>query len=359
MRIISWYISRELTKIIAVCLGFFIGIYLVVEFFERIDDFLEAHLPFPIAVKYFLLKLPLIVQQGIPMSVLMGTLVTLGLIARNNEITALKASGVSPLVVSGPIVGVALLLSGVNFALAEYLVPPTSSEANYIKNVKVLGRPAPSGFTQEKLWYKSGQKVYNIRVLHPKRQTLEGVTIYFFDDNFNLVKRLDARRAWWDGQAWLFTDGFFLTRGGDGIFSIEHFQEHRLDLKERPEDFQHLEKAPEEMTLAELGRYVDEIKSEGYDATRYQVDFHAKTAFPITSVVMAFLGIGVALYQGKRGGIAVGVAVSVALAFAYLIIFQIVLSLGYSGNLQPLLAAWAPNIFFSMMGLLLLVNARH
>jgi lipopolysaccharide export system permease protein len=74
---------------------------------------------------------------------------------------------------------------------------------------------------------------------------------------------------------------------------------------------------------------------------------------------MALLGIGVALYQGKRGGVAVGVAVSVALAFVYLLVFQLVLSIGYTGNLQPLLAAWAPNVFFGMVSMFLLAHAMH
>jgi lipopolysaccharide export system permease protein len=359
MRIISRYISQELAKIIAVCLGGFVAIYLVIDFFERIDNFLAAELALSWAAQYFLLKVPFILQQGIPMAVLMGTLITLGLIARNNELTALRASGVSPLLLSGPIVIAALLLSLMDFGLAEYLVPLTTSRANWVWHVKVKKLPEQSSFTQEKLWYKSGQTLYNIRVFHPKRQTLEGVTIYRFDNAFRLVQRLDARRGQWDGKGWIFTDGILLSRNTDANFNIERFEQRRLELEERPESFLHLDKPPEEMTLAELGRYVTKIESEGYDATRYRVDFHTKIAFPFTSVIMALLGIGVALYQGKRGGMAIGVAVSVALAFIYVIIFQLVLSLGYAGNLHPLLAAWATNAFFGMTGLFLLVHAMH
>jgi lipopolysaccharide export system permease protein len=140
---------------------------------------------------------------------------------------------------------------------------------------------------------------------------------------------------------------------------MEQFQQYRLKLKERPEDFQHLEKKPEEMTFAELGRYVAKIQSEGYDATRYQVDFQAKIAFPFTPVIMALLGIAVALFQGKRGGIAVGVAASVSLAFIYLLVFQLVVSIGYTGSLPPILAAWVPNILFGMMSLYLFAHAMH
>jgi len=68
MRVLSRYIILELIKIIAICLGVVIALYLVIDFFERIDDFLEAKLPLSLALRYFLLKLPLIVQQGIPMA---------------------------------------------------------------------------------------------------------------------------------------------------------------------------------------------------------------------------------------------------------------------------------------------------
>lgn len=359
MRIISRYIGKELFKIVCLCLAAFVALYLVIDFFERIDDFLEAELPLSLAAGYFLLKIPLIFQQGIPMSVLMGTLITLGLVARNNELLALKASGVSPLVYASPIVLVALLLSLADFSLAQYLVPLSSERANLIWNVRVKRRALQGGFTQEKIWYKSGKVLYNIRVFHPRSQVLEGVTIYFFDPDFGLLRRLDARKAEWDGQGWVFTDGVLLGRAADNTFTMNHFQKRRLKLTARPEDFQHLEKAPEEMTLTELRHYVARIQSEGYDASRYRVDLQAKIAFPFTSVIMALLGIGVALYQGKRGGIAVGVAVSMALAFVYLLIFQFVISLGYAGALHPVLAAWLPNLFFGLAGLLLLAHARH
>ncbi|MGB5923485.1 MAG: LptF/LptG family permease, partial [Syntrophobacteria bacterium] len=107
MRVLSRYIILELIKIIAICLGVVIALYLVIDFFERIDDFLEAKLPLSLALRYFLLKLPLIVQQGIPMAVLMGTLISLGLMARSNELLALKAGGVSPVLVVGPILTLA------------------------------------------------------------------------------------------------------------------------------------------------------------------------------------------------------------------------------------------------------------
>jgi lipopolysaccharide export system permease protein len=351
MRVISRYIILELIKIIAICLGVVIALYLVIDFFERIDDFLEAKLPLSLALQYFLLKLPLIAQQGIPMGVLMGTLISLGLMARSNELLALKAGGVSPAMLVGPILTLALLLSLIDFTFAEFVVPLTSSRANQIWNVQVRNRPIPSSFFQEKIWYKSDKALYNIRVLHPKRKVLEGVTIHMFDRSFRVLKRIDARRGEWDGETWVFSDGIFINRTADGGYSMERFQRRRFQLKERPQDFQHLEKAPEEMTLGELGRYVTEIKSEGYDATRYQVDYHAKIAFPFTSFVMALLGIGVALYQGKHGGIAVGVAV--------LLIFQFVLRIGYTGNLQPLLAAWIPNIFFGIASIFLFIHARH
>ena len=84
-----------------------------------------------------------------------------------------------------------------------------------------------------------------------------------------------------------------------------------------------------------------------------------ESLLPFTSLIMAFLGIGVALYQGKKGGIAVGVAASVALAFIYFLMFQFMLSIGYTGNLQPVLAAWMPNILFTIASMYIFSQAMH
>lgn len=359
MSVLSRYITREFLKIVAVSLIGFVVIYLVIDFIDRIDNFLRAGVAFPLVADYFLFKTPFIVEQGIPMSVLMGTLITLGVLARTNELTALRAAGVSPFFYASPFIIMAFLWGLADFALAEYVVPWASTRANLIWNMETNRRPREGGFSQERIWYKGDQVLYNIRVLHTRRHTAEGVTVYFFDETFHLVERLEARKAWWDGAVWIFTDGTRLLRANDSAYTTDQFQELRLELPQRPSDFQYLAKAPEEMTLYELNRYVAKIQREGYDATRYQVDLHAKIAFPCTSVVMALLGIGVAFYQGKRGGIAMGVAASVALAFVYIMVFHFVLSLGYSGGLQPFLAAWTPNGFFGLVGLLLAAHARH
>jgi lipopolysaccharide export system permease protein len=310
-------------------------------------------------VEYFVLKIPFIVQQGIPMSVLMGTLVTLGVLARTNELTALRAAGVSPFRYCTSFILVACIWSFGDFALAEYMVPSTSARANLIWNLEANRRPREAGFSQERIWYRSDQALYNIRVLHPRRQMAEGITIYFFDETFHLVKRLEARKGFWDGTGWIFSDGFILARGDNSAYTVDQFQQLRLELPQRPGDFQYLAKAPEEMTWGELSQYVTKICGEGYDATRYLVDLYTKVAFPCTSLVMTLLGIGVALCQGKRGGIATGVAVSVALAFVYVIVFHFLLSLGYAGKLSPVLAASIPNVFFGLTGLFLMALARH
>jgi lipopolysaccharide export system permease protein len=359
MSVLGRYLTRELLKIVAVSLIGVVVIYLVVDFIDRIDNFLRARVAFSLVVDYFLFKIPFIVEQGIPMSVLVGTLITLGVLARNNELTALKAAGVSPFFYASPFILVAFLWSSADFTLAEYVVPWASTRANLIWNAETNRRPREGGFSQEWIWYKGDQVLYNIRVLHPRRHTAEGVTIYFFDETFHLVERLEARKARWDGGGWVFTDGIRLLRADDSAYTMDQFQELRLELPQRPSDFQYLAKAPEEMTLPELTKYVAKIEREGYDATRYRVDLHAKIAFPCTSVVMALLGIGVALYQGKRGGIAMGVAASVALAFVYVIAFHFFLSLGYSRGLPAFLAAWTPNGFFGLAGLLLVAHARH
>ena len=111
------------------------------------------------------------------------------------------------------------------------------------------------------------------------------------------------------------------------------------------------------MTFLELYRYTERLKGEGYDTTYYLLKLHTKISFPATGIILALLGLSIAFLLGQHSSIPLGVALATALAFVYLVIFQFSISLGETGVLPPLIAAWIGNVTFSMVGCLLLLRA--
>jgi lipopolysaccharide export system permease protein len=138
---------------------------------------------------------------------------------------------------------------------------------------------------------------------------------------------------------------------------LTRFAERQLELPEVPRDFLTLETIPEELDWLELHDYAQKLRRQGYDSTQYRVDLQMRLALPVTSVILALLGVSIALRQGPRGGIAFGVGVGLVVACLYLAIFQLGSSLATAALLPPILGVWSGNILFAVLGLYLLKTA--
>jgi lipopolysaccharide export system permease protein len=359
MRIISHYIAREFLKMTLLCLVIFVFIFLLVDAMEKLDDFNEAGVAAHYIVRYFFFTLPEIFKKMIPLAILMGTQLTFGLLSRNNQLIAFKSSGLNMVRLSFPILLFSLAASILLLTLGEGLIPFTNARAAEIWNIQVKKKEPKAVLIQERIWYKGEQAIYTFNQFNLKQQSAEGVTLYFFDPQFHLSGRLDAGRALWIQGAWNFSNGLYQAFGQDGSYDSQPFNEKRLSLSETPEDFLVQKKGGEEMTYTELGSYIQKIRNEGYDAIPYVVEKQMRLSFPFVCVIMALIGISMALRKEKGIGIAQGIVGSLVIAFIYLVFFSFSRSLGQTGIFPPLWAAWASNLLFLMIGGYLLLTIRQ
>jgi len=132
-----------------------------------------------------------------------------------------------------------------------------------------------------------------------------------------------------------------------------------LSLPETPSDFQIAEKNPNEMNFRQLREYVQKIERDGYDARKYRTAMHGAISFPFTVIIMACLGIPLALRSERGAGLARGIGYSIFISFIYLVVYSFMLELGKGGSFPPFLAAWLANFIFAMVGVYLLLSVRH
>jgi lipopolysaccharide export system permease protein len=352
MRILSRYIGREFLKLLALWTSSFFLIFFVVELFERINTIIINKAPFYVILEYFLYKIPPFVAQTLPFATLLAALITLGILARNNEVVAMKAHGVSTYRIMLPLFVLAGAITALIFVCNETIVPYAARKSTYIWSVKVKKEEERAFFQLNKIWYRGENAIYNIRLLEPKKNILQGVTIYYFDEAFNLRQRLDAREAHWTGNGWTFYKVTIRAFLPDGEVKTEMYAEKDIPIPERPEDFKKGMQDPNEMTYGELKEYVERLKSDGYDPTRYVVELNKKISFPFLTLIMVLMGspLALAASHGRGGGIAQGVGISLVIGFIYWVAFAISVAMGYSGTFPPFIAAWAPNIFFGLIG---------
>lgn len=360
MNLLNRYITSAFARIFLLSLSAFAGIYILVDFFEKVDNFMEHQAQFAQYLLYFLIKIPLVVSQVIPLAVLMGVFMTLGGLSRTNELTAMRSGGISLWRITTPLLLISLVASAGMLAANEYLIPLCAKKTNHILEVEVKGKPALA-LKRDNLWLREGDKILNIRLALPEQQALKGVTIYQVDDAFSLLSRTDAPQASYSEGNWTLNDP--VVRRFDSVSAelagLERLQERPIELEKTPGDFRAPEKSNEEMGFRELRNLSRKLQAEGYDATRHRVDMHARLASPFACLIMAFIGIPFALKKGRGVNLSVGVAISVGIGITYHILHAILLAFGYSAVLPPLVASWSANLLFGLIGVWLMLSARE
>jgi lipopolysaccharide export system permease protein len=201
-----------------------------------------------------------------------------------------------------------------------------------------------------------GGFVYLADTYSHENRALYDVVVQQFDGN-TLERRIDAKNAVWDGSRWVFRSGFVRTFEGDE--RVEAFDTLTVrEMKETPDDFAEEEIEEENMTYAELRRYIDRVRRSGGKVQKYMVDLNFKLSFPFAGSI--FVLIGVALASGKRKpSVATGFGLTLVVAFAYYAVLRVGQTLGHNGVLPPALAAQMGNIIFFVVGLTMLKRANR
>ena len=339
-----------------------IGIFLIVDFFERVDEFIRRDASYSDLVFYFIYNIPGIAFYMAPQAVLLATVITLAVLARDNEIIAMKAGGVGIVGITLPILGAAVVVALLVLASNEYLAPIATKKMNYIFKVKVQGQQTygdtyvgEDPFAKQ-LWFVAKDKaIWNIRQFDPEEGRISDARIFYRFDNGLIRKRIDVKEVVWNGTHWEFVDGFLRTFDQEGNGTTEYFEKKIIPVLETPDDFvRNIIIHSDEMSLRELYKEIQEMTSEGKDTLKHRVEFHQKISYPFISIVLALLAIPLSLRSSRHGGVLFCVGINLAVGFVFSFLYAMGVSLGFGGFLSPLFAAWGPFILFSSLGFYLL-----
>ena len=359
MTLIQRYLLTTCAKITGLALAAFVGIYLLVDFFEKVDDFLENQASAHLYFSYFAWKTPLIISQMLPLTILMGTFLTLGGFTKTNELTAMRAGGIGLQRIVVPFLAAAMVLTGINFALNEFLVPIGTQRANYIFRTEVRGK-AQMMAKRDNLWFRESNTLYHIQLALPENKQLLGLSLYQVDDQLNLLSRVEAPAAvfnedHWQAEQVVIREFDPTSRHLTGQSQVKSWT---LPLQKTPDDFGSLSGKNEELSFFQLSKISRQMQREGLDATRYRVDMYSRLSTPFACIIMAFLAIPFALQKSRNVNLSLGISISILIGIAFFIVQSTLIALGYSNVLPPIISAWAANVIFALIGLFLLVSTR-
>jgi LPS export ABC transporter permease LptG len=356
---IDRYILREFIKVLALVLISVVALFTIVDYNEIASDVRKHSVGLSTLLSYYRFQIFYVLNWTLPISVLVSTLVTFGILSKNNEVTAIKSGGVSLYRIAVPILAVAAVVCIFAYFILDFVLPYSNERASEIKN-RIEGKPAFAKASEQKLWYLGkGRYIINFLSYDRNKRELSQVQVFeFHPSDFRMTRRVYARLARWNGSAWAFEDGWMRSFTDDGRSTFTPITSPLpLFYPETPEDFATDVKPPDQMTYAQLRRYIQTIRSSGYAAEELAVKLYAKTSWPVISMVMALIAMPFAFRMGKRGAL-YGVGIALILGIFYWMIFAVFTKFGEVGNLPPLLSAWSANILFALAAVYLFLHVE-
>ena len=377
--ILDRYIARSWVSNVALVLLAFASIFVLGELMDLIDDIQQNHVRGKTVALFYAYHLWWIAFQVAPVAVLVGVLITLGLLARRNEITAMKAGGISVFRAAGPVLGMGVLASLALYGLQEFVLPATNKVAAAQFNI-IKGRPAQSSDQFDRRWLvASDDRFYNFdyiveRDRPPVRGVAEpgnggefsvyGLSIYDIEPKaWELRERTFVSRASWSSasRSYDLENGWQRTTGASS--SYQPFSHRRVRAIgpdpggeiEAPPYFRREEKPSDTMGFWELRAYIASLETRGFDVAKHRVQLQRKVAFPMVGLVMTLLAVPFSFVVARRGAL-YGIGIAIIMAIVYWAVLSGFEAFGNNAYLHPALAAWAPNLLFGAAGLYLILT---
>ena len=363
--ILDRYVGLTYLRWLAISVVGMAGIFYISAFLDLSDKVFRGNATWGMMGSYFWYATPQFVYYILPLSVLIATLVTVGLLTKSSELVVMKACGISLYRVALPMLVGSMLTGGLLFLMEQTVLGPSNRRAESIRHVMRGGSPQTFDVLNRRWIVGSRGQIYHYSFYDPRAQQLNALSIYEFGPNMQtLAARRYAERASFVGgegdlavDAWHAEQGWVREFDEDGATrDFAAFQESELTI-EPAEYFQTQRPDPAFMSYTQLREYVQTLRESGFDVMAQEVALERKISFPFITLIMTLLAVPFAVSMG-RGGAMYGVGAGIVLAISYWVAFSVFAAMGAGGLLTPVLAAWAPNLLFGAGAVYLVLTVR-
>lgn len=362
MSILDRYIIRQIIVTFFFGLMAVVFIFLVIDMMEKLDDFIDASAPTMTIIEYYVAFTPEIIKLMTPVAMLLAALFVTGRLTNQNELAAMKSSGVSLYRILLPYLAVAFVVSLGSIYFNAWIVPSANQKKFAIER-KHLHRMFDAGSRFNLFFQDSRTRLISLGFYDAQARLATRASIEEFSDtNLSVLsRRFDARQMQWVSDAEATRDsiaaGWVLLNGTRRDFDstnqqkIQFFERVSIGrLSVTPEEIEKKQEKPDEMDYSELRDFIESQRRAGQDVSRWMVDYHSKIAFPFASVIMVLFGVPFAANR-RRSGVAVEFGICVATTFTYLAFMKTSQVFGYNGDLDPFFTAWLANLIFLLLAI--------
>ncbi len=356
MSLLFRYLTKNNAYILLPTLGVGIGLYILTDLFERLDNFIEANVPVSMIVTYFLVKMPLVISQILPVIFLLSTVIQLCIMARSRELTALQAGGISLGIVARSMILCGIFWSGVQLGFSEYLGVTGERESARIWQEEVRKRNLAATVLKD-VWFADGDWIVSLGTLAPDATGTQFSGYQLSSDGENIVEIVNAPTFSAKEGRW---QAFDARVYAPSSYTQDTVPTLDLPLQQDPETFRLVSSGtkPQQLPLWQLGAAIEQLSSSGSNVENLRTAWHAKIAYAASILIMAFVATAIVSWKDN---IYIAVTLALVCTFLYYALYTLGTSLGQRGTLHPFLAAWGANIIAMLgaMGRLIPVVMKH
>jgi lipopolysaccharide export system permease protein len=352
MSLLDRYVLRSFIRNLALVLLTLYALYCLIDFLEKVDDFIEYHAEPIYYLLYPIYHLPVVIADILPMAVLLAAFVTIGGFSRTNQLTAMYSCGISFKQISRSLFVFSLGLVALVVCANLWLVPWSYRESNYLLRSEI-SRESPAEESSKDIYFRDDNRIFSVNRVFPAKNFVLGLTIIEFDNDFKPVKRIQATKAnYVNENQWRLENvtTWDFSPAGENRVVFRQQPELPLDLKRHASEMLQLSDRPEDLTINELLSTVTKLQDEGYDPKPYQVEIQMRFARAAIPSIMVLIGIPFAVQRGRNTSFSLGVVISLVIFACYFILHAIFVVFGAIAILPPIVAAWAANLLMSLVG---------
>lgn len=326
---------------------------------EKLDDFIDQNVDNKVIIEYYIVFIPEIIRLMLPVSVLLAGLFTVGKLSTQNELTAIKSSGVSFYRFTAPFMITTLVISFVAIYFGGYIVPEANKQRIFLERTYLKKGIVYAG---SNIYFQDGKnKIVTISYFNTKDKRANRVSIQEFDliNTTQMISRIDAQSMVYDTTSlnWIAYNGAkrFIYEKNDSLFEFSELQIEGLNFL--PDDVIQKQRKPDEMNLQELKNYATSQLNAGNNPINIEIEYYSRIAFAFASFVVILFGLTLSANK-RKGGTAIQFGINILLTFIYLVFMKISQAFGKNGLLHPFLTAWMANIVFFMAGVINLIRIK-
>jgi len=364
MRILDRYILKSVIMLFLSCIFIFLFLYITIDLLTNLEDIIKFKVGIAMLIQYYLCFLPIMFIQVSPFACLLSTLYAFGKLNHDNEIIAMRSSGMSIIQISKTVIILGAMISLFAFWVNDRFVPQSLIMTEKIREQMWEGeknrRLEKQNIIANLAMYGLKNRLYFINKFTATPGILEGITILEHDKEQNITKKIVANKGAFKDGLWEFQQciTYNFTPDGKMIEEPHYFEKEIMAIPETPRDFANQKQRPSYMTIAQLEDYIWKFSKSGTSTIirNLRVDLYEKFSMPFTNMIIILLGIPFSLMMRKRATGLSSIGLSLMVGFLYYVLEAIAIALGKGGVLFPALAATLSHIIALSFGLYMIAG---